>query len=229
VYGLSHTSPELLIKGITKPRDDAIKIFQDLLKEARKDSKQNGSLNPLAYYSLKGRKRLLDQIESLIIDSQKYMLIHANATMLESIFEIMKIKKGNIPDMHIFVQITWNPNPNLDINSVYKKYVYLLGEDYVSLPHEFYNEIFALFLQEFPKAMPPEYKQSMLDLQKTHFMQLLTDEGSVLGVHFGSKEGGGHFTRDPFTTQAHYMIFFLIFETSKEKKVNREILKDETN
>ena len=66
----------------------------------------------------------------------------------------------------------------------------------------------------------------MLDLQKTHFMQLLTDEGSVLGVHFGSKEGGGHFTRDPFTTQAHYIIFFLIFETSKEKKVNREILKE---
>ncbi|MHA2105731.1 MAG: hypothetical protein ACW981_20075 [Candidatus Hodarchaeales archaeon] len=224
--GLSHTSPELIIQDITKPRDDAKKLFEDLLKEAREESKRNGSLNPLSYYSLKGRKKLLDQIESLIIDSHKYILIHANVTMLEEILDVVNAKKEKMPGMHIFVQMTWNPNPIIDINSTYKKYVNLLGEDYVSLPHEFYNEIFALFQKEFPKAMPPEFKQSMYDIQKTHFIQLLTDEGSVLGVHFGSKEGGGHFTRDPFTTQVHYNIFFLIFETSKGGKINREILKE---
>jgi sugar-specific transcriptional regulator TrmB len=226
VYGLSHTSPELIIQDITKPRDDATKSFKEFLKEAREESKRNGSLNPLTYYSLKGRKKLLDQIESLIIDSHKYILIHANVTMLAEIFDIVNTKKEKTPEMHIFVQMTWNPNPKIDINSIYKKYVNLLGEDHVSLPHEFYNEIFGLFQQEFPKAIPPEFRQSMYDIQKTHFIQLLTDEGTVLGVHFGSKEGGGHFTRDPFTTQVHYNIFFLIFETSKGKKINREILKE---
>ena len=122
--------------------------------------------------------------------------------------------------------MTWNPNPNLNINSIHKKYESVLGEDYITLPHEFYNEIFALFQQEFPKAMPPKYRQNMFNIQKTRFIQLLTDEGSILGVHFGSREGGGHFTRDPFTTQAHYVIFFLIFETSKKKKINREIFKE---
>ena len=42
-----------------------------------------------------------------------------------------------MPDLHFFVQMTWNPNPNLDINSIHKKYESVLGEDYITLPHEF--------------------------------------------------------------------------------------------
>lgn len=226
IYGLSHTSPELIIQDITKPRDEAKKFFENLLKEAREESTHVGSLNPLGYYSLKGRKKLLSQTKSLIIDSQKYILIHANVNMLEEIYEDINSKKSKMPHVHIFVQMTWNPSPNIDINNIYKKLADLLGEENISLPHEFYNEIFTLLQQEFPKAMPTDLRESMHDIQKTHFIQLLSDEGSVLGVHFGSKEGGGHFTRDPFTTQVHYIIFFLIFEISKGRKINREVLKE---
>ncbi|MFW9930298.1 MAG: hypothetical protein ACFFD1_12960 [Candidatus Thorarchaeota archaeon] len=226
VYGLVHTSPELLIKEITKSRDEAVKSFQKLLTKAREESKHSGSLDPLAYYSIKGRKRLLEQIESLISDSQKYILIQANVPMLEKLFSIIGNKKNNAPDVKIFVQMTWNPDSSIDINAIYNKYRNLLGEDYVSLPHKFYDEIFGFYQGEYSYSIPDEFKFSKFDINKTHFIQLLTDEGTVLGVHFGSKEGGGHFTRDPFTTQSHYVIFFLIFEESKGKKIDRNVLKE---
>lgn len=226
VYGLKHSSPEQLIQKLTQPREAAIKSFKKLLEEAKEESKKKINLNPLSYYSLRGKDKIISQIASLIYESQKYILIQANTTMLKEIFDFVKQKIANTPDIRIFVQMTWNPDPSLNIDSIFSKYVKLLGEQFVSKPHQFYDEIFGLFQQEFPERIPETYRSGLFEMQKMHFIQLLTDEGSVVGVHFGGSDGGGHFTRDPYTTQSHYMIFFLIFETSKKRKVDREILKE---
>jgi len=231
VYGLTKISPKELLKKIAEPKEEAFGKFKSLLENAKEEAIKKNSINPLAYYQLKGRKKLLDQVESLISNSNKYILIQANVPMLINIFDIINAKSEN-KDVKIFIQFTWNPNPGIyDTNDVFKKYVDLLGKDNVALPHVFYDEIFSEFNKnELLKLIPKDRLQMIPELTSIHFIQLLTDEGSLLGVHFNSPEVGGHFTRDPYTTQAHYNIFFLIFETSKGEKVNRttirKILKD---
>jgi sugar-specific transcriptional regulator TrmB len=225
VYGLKHTTPEQLIKNLTKSHEEASKFFSDLLIKANNESKLNSIINPLAYYSIKGREKLLNQIENVIADSEKYILVQANITMLEEIFSILKAKKDMSPNIKIFILITWNPDPKRNIMDTYNKYVELLAENFVSLPHAFYTELFSLIGKEIADIIPKNSSQ-IYQIDKTHFIQLLTDEASVLGIHFGSSVGGGHYTRDPYTTQAHYSMFFLIFELSKGTKINREIVKE---
>ena len=86
----------------------------------------------------------------------------------------------------------------------------------------------------FPSILPSKKEIDSLTDKETfikymtniHFLQLLTDEASLVGVHFGEEEGGGYFTRDPFTTQVFYLIFFLIFDSSLDNhKLDRSILK----
>ncbi|MFX1253482.1 MAG: hypothetical protein ACFFCZ_17870 [Promethearchaeota archaeon] len=224
-YALISTSPEKIIETILRPQKKAILEYSQLLKTA-KESQSLDKESFQSYYSLQGRKHLMKQISTVIEESQIYILIQANTNMLDLLYPLISDKVDECPDIEIFIQVTWNPNPNLDMQDIKSKYEKIIGIDHVALPNELYTEIFDLYKQ-------PEYtNEPLLKLflpraTKTHFGQLLTDVGTVLGLHYGSDDqiGGGSFTRDPFTTHAHHIIFFFIFETSLGKKVDRELLK----
>ena len=223
VYGLVNIDPHDLISSIKKPRESAYENLEKLLSKALEES-QSKSLSLSAYYSIPNRKSLFEHVESLIQTSKKYILIQANSLFLEEIFPLIK-SKISTNRLDVFVQITWNPRES-DSTGIYKKYVELLDSDHVALPHPFYNEYFSQNKPTKKELEAIENADIFVNyMNNIHFIQLLSDEASLTGVHFGEEEGGGHFTRDPFTTQAFYAIFFLIFESSLGRKVNPTIIK----
>ncbi len=224
-YALISTSPEKIIETILRPQQKAISEYSQLLKTA-KESQSLDKESFLSYYSLQGRKRLMEQIFTVIEESQIYILIQANTNMLDLLYPLISTKVQQCPDIELFIQVTWNPNPNLDMQDIKSKYEEIIGIDRIALPNKLYTEIFGLYKRkEF--ANDPILKLFLPRATKTHFGQLLTDAGTILGLHYGSDDqiGGGNFTRDPFTTHAHHIIFFFIYETSLGKKVDRELLK----
>ena len=227
-YSIMHTSINLIIQKLVQPRDNAISDFKKLLLQAKASQIQNQDYF-LNYFSLKGRKKLMNQIQSVIADSNEYMLIQANTTMLDLIFPWIAEKQIQRPELRIFIQITWNPDPKrFDMNTMLAQYQKVIGQDQIAPPHPGYVRLLGglYSMEEILQQIPVEYHPTIIKLPKAHFIQLLSDDGSVVGVHFGGVEGGGYFTRDIFTTQAFHNIFFLIFEMSLGKQIDDGILKN---
>ena len=225
MFGLKHESPEELIKEISRPREQAIKEFEELLQKAKLESDRD-TLDPLAYFSLKGKTKLLNQIDTTIKSSKKYLLIQANIPMLDQIYPKIEKKLQMDKNIHVFIQMTWNPDKNINSEQIFDKYAKLIGPRNIAKPSAFYNEVFAFVNdKELLKDLNEEKMSIVKKMKHLHFLQLLSDEGCILGVHFDSENGGGHFTRDPFTTQAYFPMFFSIFESSTNEKVDREVLK----
>ena len=223
VYGLVNINPHDLISSIKKPQERAYDSLEKLLTRSLEES-QNKSIGPSAYYSIPNKKTLIEHVQSLIQTSKKYILIQSNSLFLEEILPYIE-KKISTEKLVIFVQITWDPRGS-DSTDIFNKYVELLGSDHVALPHSFYKEYFSENKPTEEELSKIQNKELFIKyMTNIHFIQLLSDEASLTGVHFGEEEGGGHFTRDPFTTQAFYSIFFLIFESSLGKKVDPAVIK----
>ncbi len=223
LYGLINTSPEKLIADINKPREVALKSFEKILRKAKEEGNSNDS-GLMAYYSLQNHKALIDHISDTINKSERYILIQANTLALEEIYPLIE-KKVQSKKIDLFIQITWNPSSKIDTSSIYEKYIKLLGKENIAIPHSFYNEIFVDMVTSDKDMIKLQKDNNFIHkMTNIHFIQLLSDQGTILGAHFGDKEGGGHFTRDPYTTQSQYVLFFLIFESSTGKKVDRDIV-----
>ena len=226
IYSLTNSNPKDLIDKIKKPREHAYQSLENLLVKAKEESKQP-IINPMTYYSLPNRKILMQYVKEFIETSEKYILIQGNSLFLDQIFPFIQAKVAS-SKIEIFIQITWSPKNESDVNKIYQKYISVLDENRVALPHIFYQEIFYnLFDSKTNVDSFQDPKQFIKYMTNIHFLQLLTDQASLVGVHFGEpdEEGGGHYTRDPFTTQIFYIIFFLIFESSTGNKIDRKIVK----
>ena len=226
IYGLASNNPKVLIDKIRKPRENAYENLEVILQKAKEEGIKP-AVNPMAYYSLTNRKMLTNYVQELIETSEKYILIQGNSLFLREIYPYIQDKSSQ-NKIDIFIQITWSPRSQSDLQEVYDLYTEILPEDRIAHPHPFYNEILPNLLN--PKIDlkdfndPQKFLQYLTDI---HFIQLLSDQASLVGVHFGSEEeaGGGYYTRDPFTTQIFYNIFFLVFESSIGKKIDRAIIK----
>lgn len=223
-YGLINSSPEKFIADIKKPREKALKSFEGMLVKAKEEGDVINSSGLMAYYSLSNHKALIDHIRDIIEKSEKYLLIQANTLALVEIYPFIEQKIQN-NKIELFIQITWNPSAEVDTTEIYEKYANLIGKDNIAMPHPFYEEVF-ITLPSTDKEMIQIQKNKSFQHKMTniHFIQLLSDQGTILGTHFGGQEGGGHFTRDPYTTQSQYVLFFLIFESVTGKKVDRSIV-----
>ena len=225
IYGLINTSPEKLIADINKPRDRALKSFEQILIQAKEEGNLTSSSGIMAYYSLSNHKVLIDHVSDVIAKSEKYILIQANTLALEEIYPLIE-KKIQESHIDLFIQITWNPSPKTDMSSTYDKYVKLISKDNIANQNPFYSEIFGDMVSSDDDMNRLRNDKSFYHkMINIHFIQLLSDQGTIVGAHFGGNDGGGHFTRDPYTTQSLYVLFFLIFESSIGKKVDREVVR----
>lgn len=228
-YSIMHTSINLIIQKLVQPRDNAISDFKKLLLQAKASQIQNQDYF-MDYFSLKGKKKLMNQIQSVIADSNEYMLIQANTTMLDLIFPWIAEKQIQRPELRIFIQITWNPDPKrFNMKTMIERYQKIIGQDHIVPPHPGYDRLLGGLLyseDDIIQQIPVKYHSVLKNRPTVYFIQVLSDQGSVMGVHFGGTEGGGHFTRDIFTTQAFHNIFFIIFEMSLGKQIDDGILKN---
>lgn len=227
LYSLSNFDPKELVNKIKKPRENAYEELEKLLIKAKEESNQP-VINSMTYFSLPNRKILMDYVQEFIEKSEKYILIQGNCLFLHQIYPLIKEKSINTK-IEIFIQITWSPKSDTDVDDVYEKYSSILSKNRVARPNSFYQEIFHnLFNSRSDLSKFQDTERISKYMTNIHFIQLMTDQASLVGVHFGShdEEGGGHFTRDPFTTQIFYIIFFSIFESSIGQKIDRVIIKN---
>ncbi|MCE7734799.1 MAG: hypothetical protein GPJ54_07990 [Candidatus Heimdallarchaeota archaeon] len=217
-YTLVSKSPQELINILNETHTTAVSDLTNKLQEAKLIASK--SRIETEFYSLKNLDQIKRQIRTVIIESNDYLLIMANSLMLKQIYPLIEEKVNNSPEIEILVQPTWNPDPDLDFDNLLKEFKSLLGNDCVSDPLRIFSamgELSKSKVMEFSKIASKENLDMPSIISKTHFIQVLTEQGIIMSTFFDhdllqSLGGSGLYSKEQFILQNYIIIFFSIFK-----------------
>ena len=228
IYSLVSTDPDQILKIIGKPQVEAKEKFLKILKKAN-ESKRISDIKIPRYYTLVGREMITEKMINLIQESKKYILIRGTITMINFILPFVKNTKKINPDIEIFVQMTWEINPNFDIEEIKNDIKELVGVDHFASPPPLFSDLYSWLSHSYPLSKILDQKEvEVFEEPMIQYAQIFTDKGKILGTRFGSQSdfGIGYFTRDSVATLTLIMFYFHVFETSTNTQINRDLIKN---
>lgn len=205
-YALISTSTDTLLDFLTKQHKQEIQEFTQNLRNAKAMQKRSQEFE---LYYVKTRDQILAQVDLILQQPNTYILLMANAPVLETLYDsIERIAKEK--ETIIMVLPTWNPNPEVDFNSIIKNYQQLLSKPYVAQPLPIFNRILPMMRQYLE-----EYSSETMRLSgHNSFVQLLTQDQWIMATYLDgdTPKGSGIYSREPMISQMMHILYMSIFE-----------------
>ena len=231
-YSLFSYDPDQILRVITRSHQDAMNAFHKTLEQA-KERKNIAKINIPRFYTLIGRKLIKEKMINVIQESEKYILIRGTITMLNFLLPYLEEKRKNLPDIVMYVTLTWDVNHQLDVSNVKKEIQKITGNDNYVDPAKMFREIYSWLSTIYPISNIINKTHDSKDgnisnepmLQYAH---IFTDKGKVLGSQFGTQSdfGIGFFTLDAVATLALIISYFYDFEKLTGKLINMDFIKN---
>ncbi|MHA2503013.1 MAG: hypothetical protein ACXAE3_09090 [Candidatus Kariarchaeaceae archaeon] len=216
-YSLITTSPSLLVSKLLEPQAPVVEKFEKQLRQAK--DRQAPKIEHEIYY-LQSKDQIKKQVEVVVSQSDRYLLLMATATMLDDIYHIVE-EKVQSADTAILVIPTWNPDPDLDFTQIIQRYRRLLNAHQVSDPLPIFERLVPI-LQRVTGNLPTEIKDHMAE---TYFILAMNENDLLMANYLGELTGSGFYSREPMISQIMHIIYLSLFEQNStiEEKVLRQI------